>query len=103
MLKHLHSIYLIKKVSDKLSGVSPHLLVVRLKKLSTEYLVFRQEILEGREGIGGNVECGDLHVREKSIKLFRLQDYLGQGLVSHTLSKHRPTVQRNLLIFIPTG
>jgi hypothetical protein len=59
-----------------------------------------EELLEGGEGVGGDVEGGDLHVLEEVEEVLRVEDNLGESLEADTLAQHCPAVQGNLLMFI---
>ncbi len=59
-----------------------------------------EQLLEGGEGVGGDVEGGDLHVLEEVEEVLRVEDNLGQSLEADTLAQHCPTVQGNLLMLI---
>ena len=57
--------------------------------------------LERGEGIGGDVEGGDLYVLEEVVEVVRVQENLGEGLVAGALAKHRSAVERDLLLLVP--
>ena len=58
--------------------------------------------LESGEGVRGDVERGNLDVFKEVIKLVRVEEDLGQGLVTGTLPQHRSAIQRYLLMLVPS-
>lgn len=59
--------------------------------------------LERGEGVGRDVEGGDLDVFEKVVKIFRVQQDLSQRFVPCALAQHRAAVQRDLLVLVPVN
>lgn len=72
--------------------VVKHLVVVLLQELGAQDFVSRQQLLERREGIGGDVERGHLDVAEKVEELVRMKHDLGERLVPGALPQHGTTV-----------
>lgn len=61
------------------------LVVVGVQKLRAQQLMAREQLLERRKGIAGNVKGGNLHVAEELEELIRVQHDLGQRLVPGAL------------------
>ena len=83
--------------------VEKHLVIVLLQELCRQHLVSRQQLLEGGEGIGGDVEGADLDVLEEVVEVVAVEDDLGQGLVPDALLQHSSTVESNLLVFVSSA
>jgi hypothetical protein len=77
-----------------------YLIIIGFQEVCGQHLVPGEELLEGGEGVGGDVEGGDLYVLEEVEEVLRVEDNLGQRLESDTLPQHCPTVQGNLLMLI---
>ncbi len=77
-----------------------YLIIIGFQEVRGQHLVPGEELLEGGEGVGGDVEGGDLHVLEEVEEVLRVEDNLGQSLEADTLAQHCPTVQGNLLMLI---
>lgn len=57
--------------------------------------------LECGKGVTGDIERVHLHIIKELVYLVRVEDNLGQHLVSQTLPQDHATVQSNLLVFVP--
>ena len=74
--------------------------VVGLQELGRQHLVLGQQLLEGGEGIGGDVEGRDLDVLEEVVEVVGVKQDLGQRLVADTLAEHGAAVQGDLLLLV---
>ena len=80
--------------------VAKHLGVVRLKEHRTQGLVYREDLLEGREGVGRDVERRHLDVIEQVVELVAVEHDLGERLVPGALAQHQTAVQRDLRLVV---
>lgn len=59
--------------------------------------------LESREGIRCDVESRDFNVLEEIVKFIRVQKDLSKSLITGTFTQHSTTVERYLLMLVPTA
>ena len=70
--------------------------VVLLQELTGHYLVPREELPQGSEGVGSDVEDLELHVLEEEEEVVRVEDQPRERLVTQAFPKHQAVVKRNL-------
>lgn len=59
-----------------------------------------QDLLEGSESVGGNIEGAHLDIVKEEVELRRVEDDLGEGLVAQALAQDETAVESHFRVLV---